>query len=470
VVDPQLGVDERLLIMVAHDESIFYSNDSVPAYWKKRWTFPLRKKGLGKGLMVSTFICECHGELRVTVPVDILGDDVLVAADCDECDDGSPSRGPGETLDGGSEQAESDSSDTDSDRSDLAWDEDWGDNENKLDSAATNDQTQDGSGTAAQADSLGKTCTNPRVIFEYGGTKGFWTSDKLYAQVIQRAIPVFEELHGQGPNGLPCQALFIFDNATNHKVNAKDALLARKLNVNDGGVDVPLMRDTTFDVLHTIDMVSACPCASALAARREPVRLPSPYLAGEGMAAGSESPTPTAGVFCGCVLRGINAARTGRTANGGCDCSCPGAVQLRSTRGEDDTGKTVKLRYIEVKRQIMRTAALDKDKEPIHDEYGNPKFIQKGLRSILAERGKWPLTAKGKPKLRGLLKVCAQCKNKRQAERDPARAQRTDCCAIRILEMEPDFAAQEGLIAEEVRKRGHIAAFLPKFHPELNRA
>ncbi len=49
------------------------------------------------------------------------------------------------------------------------------------------------------------------------------------------------------------------------------------------------------------------------------------------------------------------------------------------------------------------------------------------------------------------------------------RASRVDCCATRMLETEPDFAAQKSLLAEAIEEAGHLAIFLPNFHPELNR-
>lgn len=45
---------------------------------------------------------------------------------------------------------------------------------------------------------------------------------------------------------------------------------------------------------------------------------------------------------------------------------------------------------------------------------------------------------------------------------------RTNCCARRILSLQPDFAAHKCALAEEIEKRGHHCLFLPKCHPELN--
>ncbi|CAJ0645937.1 7906_t:CDS:2, partial [Entrophospora sp. SA101] len=69
---------------------------------------------------------------------------------------------------------------------------------------------------------------------------GWWTTEKLKNQVIDKAIPIFEATHQD------CIALFAFDNATSHAAFANDALVASKMNWNDGGSQ-PKMRDTAFN-------------------------------------------------------------------------------------------------------------------------------------------------------------------------------------------------------------------------------
>jgi hypothetical protein len=44
----------------------------------------------------------------------------------------------------------------------------------------------------------------------------------------------------------------------------------------------------------------------------------------------------------------------------------------------------------------------------------------------------------------------------------------TRCCARRILDLQPDFAAQRSLVQEVIEAAGHLCIFLPKFHCELN--
>jgi hypothetical protein len=172
-----------------------------------------------------------------------------------------------------------------------------------------------------------------RVCIETGtNNDGWWTTEKLKDQIINKAIPLFEATH---PG---CIALFAFDNATSHSAFAKDALVASKMNWDDGGKQ-PKMRDTVFN----------------------------------------------------------------------------GAVQkMVHLNGE-----------------------------------------QKGMKTILIERGLYR---------DGLKKVCRDCIKKKLREQNT----RIDCCGLKILELQPDFESQKGIIQEIIEERGHMVIFYPKFHCELN--
>ncbi|KAI0997788.1 hypothetical protein K3495_g10401 [Podosphaera aphanis] len=64
-----LQLNEKPLIFVTHDESIFNANDGKRQLWINRDSQPLRPKGKGKGIMASTFLTP-GGILKVlnTVP------------------------------------------------------------------------------------------------------------------------------------------------------------------------------------------------------------------------------------------------------------------------------------------------------------------------------------------------------------------------------------------------------------------
>ena len=65
-IQPDLEDGVRPLVLVVQDESCFSSNDARKTIWKQRNGNILRPKGSGRSLMVSEFLCECHGRLRLT--------------------------------------------------------------------------------------------------------------------------------------------------------------------------------------------------------------------------------------------------------------------------------------------------------------------------------------------------------------------------------------------------------------------
>ena len=83
-----------------------------------------------------------------------------------------------------------------------------------------------------------------RKFFEAGANReGFWNSHNLLKQLIDDAIPLFENLH---PG---CQAVFLFDQPSNHRAYASDALVALRLILNDKELVLntePLMKDSWF--------------------------------------------------------------------------------------------------------------------------------------------------------------------------------------------------------------------------------
>ena len=83
----------------------------------------------------------------------------------------------------------------------------------------------------------------------------------------------------------------------------------------------------------------------------------------------------------------------------------------------------------------------------------NEKGEPKGMKQILIERGLWR---------EGLHADCQLCKDKIDD------ITRTDCCARRILSLQPDFLAQKSALEEVIMEAGHKCIFYPKFHCELN--
>ena len=83
----------------------------------------------------------------------------------------------------------------------------------------------------------------------------------------------------------------------------------------------------------------------------------------------------------------------------------------------------------------------------IRQEMQRQDGVQKGIKTILMERGLWKA---------GMLLDCkGECLG-------------NDCCARKLLAAQPDFAGEKNWLQTVVEARGHVQVFLPKFHCELN--
>jgi len=63
-IDPVLADGEKRVVCITHDESTFYSNETRRIVWMENGKQKLLPKGKGSSLMVSGFICDCHGFMR----------------------------------------------------------------------------------------------------------------------------------------------------------------------------------------------------------------------------------------------------------------------------------------------------------------------------------------------------------------------------------------------------------------------
>ena len=64
-ISPELADGEKSLVLVTHDESCFGSNDGRTYCWIDENNREIRPKGNGRSVMVSAFLCECHGILKL---------------------------------------------------------------------------------------------------------------------------------------------------------------------------------------------------------------------------------------------------------------------------------------------------------------------------------------------------------------------------------------------------------------------
>jgi hypothetical protein len=92
----------------------------------------------------------------------------------------------------------------------------------------------------------------------------------------------------------------------------------------------------------------------------------------------------------------------------------------------------------------------------IYPENHKLKGKPKGIKQVLMERKLWPD--------KGIRLMCEQCSGKQDGV-DP---ERSDCCARRIMSVQPDFCEQKSILEEAVIEANHIFERYPKFHCECN--
>ena len=109
---------------------------------------------------------------------------------------------------------------------------------------------------------------------------------------------------------------------------------------------------------------------------------------------------------------------------------------------------------------LLRAGWYMKDGQRFVQNMQTEAGVQKGLRTILIERGKWNHQF-------GLMKICRPCKFKTPLE-DRAVRDNIRCCATTILSLEPDFFEQRDALTEAVEGHGFNILFYPKYHCELN--
>ena len=64
-VRPDLPDNVGPLVLIVQDKSCFASNEGRKTLWMRKDGSVLRPKGTGRSIMVSEFLCECHGRLKL---------------------------------------------------------------------------------------------------------------------------------------------------------------------------------------------------------------------------------------------------------------------------------------------------------------------------------------------------------------------------------------------------------------------
>jgi hypothetical protein len=66
MVIPEIPDDQKRIVVVTHDESCFDSHDGKKTVWMDEDNMPIRPKSGGRSIMVSEFLCECHGPMKLS--------------------------------------------------------------------------------------------------------------------------------------------------------------------------------------------------------------------------------------------------------------------------------------------------------------------------------------------------------------------------------------------------------------------
>jgi len=66
IIEPQLKSGEKEFVQITHNECHFYANDSQRRIWIQAEENILHSKHMGRSIMVSAFLCPCHGLLRLS--------------------------------------------------------------------------------------------------------------------------------------------------------------------------------------------------------------------------------------------------------------------------------------------------------------------------------------------------------------------------------------------------------------------
>ena len=66
ILELKLKSEEKEFVQVIYDECYFYANDGWRRIWVNKEEDILRPKHLGRSIMVSAFLCSCHGILQLS--------------------------------------------------------------------------------------------------------------------------------------------------------------------------------------------------------------------------------------------------------------------------------------------------------------------------------------------------------------------------------------------------------------------
>src|SRR5687767_3988376 len=79
-LDPLLLLNEKIYILITHNKCLFYANNDKLIIWASLNKLPLRKKGQGKSIMVSKFLTEINGRLKLNEEKILLYSEISIEA------------------------------------------------------------------------------------------------------------------------------------------------------------------------------------------------------------------------------------------------------------------------------------------------------------------------------------------------------------------------------------------------------
>ena len=276
----------------------------------------------------------------------------------------------------------------------------------------------------------------------------------------------------------PCKAMFLFDHSTGHGAYAKDALVASNPNKGpDWAGRVAPMRDGWFYDTSNARKVQPMQFKQGECLTRDLLCPPGidPHAQGPAAAAATtaapppesppQPPPSAAEMEAAFKLFYMGAAQTLKRNNPGKPSADLMAMGKAKWAGLPATRHQV---YVERVRAKANAAAKPASDRVIAAGNAVPRALwgrHKGTEIILAERGLYPDA--------GLKGACQNLS---------AHSAANDCCCVKMLSVQLDFASECSALQHVVEQRvdlgmrmgkqvtatRHLCLFLPKFHCELN--
>jgi hypothetical protein len=439
VVWPLLHPGEPPVVWVSQDECAFHSNDDQPSEWAEHGKgLQIKQKSRGALLMVSAFISELHGHLRCT----LAQRDAFVAAH------------PQSIM-----------------AARLAAEPSWSGSSMLILEPGAAGSGKDKYFDAAQL--MEQTKLAMEVFEATHVAPGRWAyHPSRHGPVTATTYPISVEAVWLPPT--PCKALFFYDHSSGHGAMAKESLSASNGNKGpDWKGAVHPMRDAWFVNAQGNKQTQVLQF-------EEGDRLTCNIVCPPGVdpddAAGPAQPAaqPAAQPEAPVAATAVEAEAAFKLFFSGCHQTLKKHHPNRTAAELKDMGRE-KWGTLSVERQLVYVCRLRAKESAGAPQAAASRIIKegslvpralwgrnKGLEIILSERGLYPAA--------GLKGACPNAKSHTPAN---------DCCCVRLLATQPDFAAEcsalQHLVEGQVAIPGttmttarHHCFFLPKFHCELN--